>query len=87
MIIGKVIGPVVATSKHHSLHGQRLLHVKQDGDTNIALVAIDTVMAAPDDIVLVCREGNGSRQVLGDSKAPVNATIVGIVDQIDVEKQ
>lgn len=84
MIIGKVIGPVVATSKHSSLHGHRLLHVKQEADTNISLIAVDTVTAAPGDTVLVCREGNGSRQVMGDSKAPVNATIVGIIDQIDI---
>lgn len=87
MIIGKVVGPVVATSKHNSLFGQRLLLVKQDGDTTTSLIAVDMVSSGPGDSVLVCREGNGSRQVMEDPNAPVNATIIGIIDHIEKERE
>lgn len=83
MIHCRVIGPVVASIKHNSLNAQRLLLVHEDGDKNTSLVAVDTVMAGPGDSVLVCREGNGCRQVLGDPQAPVNAIIIGIIDKID----
>ena len=85
MIIAKVIGPVVATSKHASLHAHRLLLVKPEDDQGTSLIAIDTVQAGPGDKVLICREGSGSRQILNDKEAPVNATIVGIIDQTEGE--
>ncbi|HLB58647.1 MAG TPA: EutN/CcmL family microcompartment protein [Bdellovibrionota bacterium] len=86
MIIARVIGPVVATEKHPSLHAQRLLLVEPKNERGLSLIAVDTVKAGPGDLVLVCREGNGSRQVLQDKGAPVNATIIGIIDSIDENK-
>jgi microcompartment protein CcmK/EutM len=34
--------------------------------------------------VLVMREGNGVRQIIGDKMAPIRSIIVGIVDAVEV---
>ena len=73
MIVAKVVGPVVSTEKNSSLHAKKLLLVEPEEGNDTSLIAVDCVQAGPGDKVLICREGSGSRQLLGDSKAPVNA--------------
>jgi ethanolamine utilization protein EutN len=87
MIIAKVLGPVVATIKHKSFVGRRIFaiepvdqHGRKSGSSMLAFD--DTIRPAPGDIVLVCREGNGCRQIWNEKLAPVNSVIVGVVDQI-----
>lgn len=85
MILAKVIGPVVATIKHKSYHARRIFIVEPmnyDGKKsgNSFLAFDDEIRACPGDTVLVCREGNGCRQIWKDPQAPVNSVIVGIVD-------
>lgn len=86
MHIGKVIGRVVATVKHPSLEGIKLLMVqpvdherKPKGEP---LVAVDTVQAGIGETVsyVVGREATLSQP---DPFSPVDAGIVGIVDEID----
>ena len=85
MYVGHVTGTVVATVKHGSFNGRKLLIVDQidpDGEpTGMYDICVDTVQAGVGDRVLVLDEGNGARQILGDSKAPIRAVVVGIVDQ------
>ena len=45
-------------------------------------IAIDDVQAGVGDTVLIIDEGNGARQILRGSNAPVRAVIAGIVDQV-----
>ncbi len=82
MKLCRVIGNVVATAKHPVFEGQRLLVVQpEDGPS---FLAVDTVQAGPGDTVLVMREGNGVRQILGmGSQVPIRSLIVGIVDDVD----
>jgi microcompartment protein CcmK/EutM len=47
------------------------------------LIAVDTVGAGPGERVLVLDEGNGARQVVGSTDAPVRSVIVGIIDAVD----
>ena len=35
--------------------------------------------------VLILDEGNGARQVVGDTNAPIRAVVVGIIDQLFVD--
>ncbi len=86
MLLGKVISPVVCTVKDKNLEGLKLFVVQPlnskleaYGNTTLALYSTS---AGPGDIVVICREGQGSRQALSRSEAPVNSVIVGIVDQI-----
>ncbi len=79
MILGRVVSEVVSTFKDKTFEGRKILVVQPvSGDKS--LLAFDEVQAGPGDTVLVCREGNGCRQIWGMDQAPVNSVIVGIVD-------
>lgn len=81
MIIGKVVGSVVATRKNDKLVGSKLLIVETHrnmGDIK-RLVAIDNVGAGIGEIVLVAT-GSAARIGCNLENAPVDAAIVGIVD-------
>ncbi len=88
MILARVHGPVVSTIKHPRLAGLTVFVVQPvdlDGQLAVGpeLLAVDHAQAGPGDLVVVMREGNGIRQVLGDDKSPVQALIVGVVDAVD----
>ena len=89
MLICRVVGDIVSTIKNQDLKGEKLLLVQPvdlDGRTpkGETMIALDRVNSGPNDLVLVNREGGGARIVLGKSKVPVQAVIVGVVDGIDV---
>lgn len=86
MILARVKGNVVATEKHPCFEGHRILivqpideHGKDLGDS---FLACDTAQATPGDVVLIQREGNTARQLLGTENDPFHSVIVGIVDKI-----
>lgn len=82
MIIGTVVGSIVATRKNEKLVGQKLLIVRPDdsmGDHN-DLIAIDNVGAGIGETVLVA-QGSAARVGCNLADAPVDAAIVGIVDE------
>lgn len=85
MDILTVIGTVVASQKVASLSGYKLLLVADPDDSGSkvpALVAVDTVGAGEGERVIVVR-GSSARAAAGLADVPVDAVIVGIVDQID----
>lgn len=84
MIIGKVVGTVVSTRKHDELVGGKFLIVdpleKMTACAGDRLVAVDSVGAGINDIVLVST-GSAARLAWSrNAEAPVDACIVGIVD-------
>ncbi len=89
MLLGRVIGNVVATIKNPSLEGKRLLIVQpidRDGrDKGRALVALDSVGAGAGETVYWCRGREASFPFL-PAEVPTEATIVGIVDTVNVPK-
>ncbi len=88
MITGQVIGNIYSTINHPFYDGKKLLIVeKHNADGKLSgdyLIAVDSVGAGIGEPVLVLDEGNGARQVLADSDAPVRSVIVGIVDHISL---
>ncbi|MCF8077766.1 MAG: ethanolamine utilization protein EutN [Desulfobacterales bacterium] len=90
MLIAQVIGTVVATRKHDLLVGSKIQIVqpldsrnqKAKGDP---FVAIDVVGAGVGEQVVVV-QGSGARMAIDKELCPVDASIIGIVDQIDIEK-
>jgi len=83
MLIGKVIGSVVATRKNEYLTGSKFLIIESlHGCEPKRVVAIDNVGAGTGEIVLVTL-GSAARACLDNPKIPVDATIVGIVDGPD----
>ena len=89
MILGKVIGTIVTTISHAHYKNRRLLVVQPlliDGErADDDFIALDNSQAGIGDTVLVNREGNGARQVLGIPDGCVISVIVGIVDSVSVE--
>ncbi len=82
MIVGKVVGSVVATRKNENLVGSKFLIVEpfesmEQGKGRI--VAIDNVGAGIGEIVLVAK-GSAARIGCNLKDAPIDAAIVGIVD-------
>ncbi len=83
MIIGKVTGSVVSTRKNENLVGNKFMIVKPIEEMGIShtIVAIDNVGAGIGEIVLVAT-GSAARIGCGQSTSPVDAAIVGIVDEL-----
>src|ERR1700676_4329889 len=88
MQIGRVIGTVVSSQKHRGFEGAKLLLVQplnlDDTPRGTALLAVDGVGAGVHEKVLVVLEGRAAGEALGKGAAPVDAAIVGIVDEVDL---
>jgi len=87
MIIGRIVGTVVATRKDPRLEGKKLLLVRpmtlEGDDESNYVVAIDTVGAGFRERVLVV-SGSSARLTEGLKDRPVDAAIVGIIDTVEV---
>lgn len=89
MIMGKVVGNVWATRKDESLNGLKFLVVKPieyHGEGNSkSFIAADAIGAGVGETVLVTK-GSSARWVFGNNNIPVDATIIGIIDIVEVQK-
>lgn len=83
MIIGKVVGSVISTRKNDALLGSKFLIVEPLFDNGAEkpqrIVAVDNVGAGIQELVLVAT-GSAARVGTGNEAAPVDACIVGIID-------
>src|SRR5438105_732052 len=96
MFLAKVTGTVVATQKVASMTGRKLLTVEPlrvdpDGrgrlvTTGRSFVVVDTVGAGQGETVLIV-QGSSARLTPETEKLPVDATIIGIVDSVNVENK
>jgi ethanolamine utilization protein EutN len=90
MQLARVVGTVVATQKHPTFEGAKLLLVQpvtlDDQPRGAALLAIDSVGAGVHEKVLIVIEGRAAGEALGRKGAPVDAAIIGIVDSVDVHE-
>ena len=85
MILARIIGTLVATRKDPRLEGKKLLICRPmdpDGKAEKGyVVAVDTVDSGIGERVLIVA-GSSARMASGCKDTPVDAAIVGIVDQI-----
>jgi ethanolamine utilization protein EutN len=88
MQLARVVGTVVATQKHPTFEGAKLLLVQpttvDDRPQGVPLLAVDSVGAGVSERVLIVIEGRAAGEALGRKGAPVDAAIIGIVDAVDV---
>ena len=88
MLLGRVVGTLVATQKEASLDGLKFLIVRRlDIDASDAsgyLVAADAVGAGIGEVVLYAT-GSSARQTKVTDKRPCDGVIMAIVDSIDVD--
>ncbi|MGO9639725.1 MAG: EutN/CcmL family microcompartment protein [Candidatus Acidiferrales bacterium] len=87
MLLGRVIGNVVATVKNASLDGKTLLLVqpldRQGREKGKPFVAIDSVGAGEGEMIYWCRGREASFAFLPEI-VPTEATIVAIVDTVNI---
>jgi ethanolamine utilization protein EutN len=90
MQIGRVIGTVVSTQKHRKLDGAKLLLVQPlalDGQPRgVAVLTIDSVGAGIGERVLIVIEGKAAGAALRRKAAPVDAAIIGIIDEVTISE-
>ncbi|EJP6472278.1 ethanolamine utilization protein EutN [Clostridium sporogenes] len=90
MIIGKVVGNVWATRKDEKLNGQKFLVVRiiesKSKEKDELFVVSDNVGAGQGDYVLITT-GSSARISLRNEEIPVDATIIGIIDSIEVNDE
>jgi ethanolamine utilization protein EutN len=88
MLVGRVVGNLVATQKNAKLEGAKLLLVQPldlRGEARGATVlAIDSVDAGLGDRVLLVQEGRAAQLALGRGVAAVDAAVVGVVDAVEL---
>ncbi len=82
------MGTVVAERKYAGLKGHKLLIVQplnhRHEPTGEPLVAVDTVRAGPDELVYLTQSREAA-QALEQWFVPVDAAIIGIVDELDAK--
>jgi len=89
MLIGRVVGSVVATQKHGKLEGAKLLLVQpldlEGAPRGGEVLAVDTsVDAGVGDRVLLVQEGKAAQAILDRGVAAVDAAVVGVVDSVEL---
>ena len=89
MQVARVVGAVVSTQKHRKFEGAKLLLVQplnlDDTPRGAVLLAVDGVGAGVREKALIVLEGRAAGEAIGRKAAPVDAAIIGIVDQIECD--
>ena len=89
MLLGRIVGTVVATRKDPRLVSHKLLLVRSVDPRDASrlganyIVAVDTVDAGIGETVLIV-SGSSARMASGLKECPVDAAVVGIVDTVDL---
>lgn len=85
MLLARVVGNVVATRKHPSLEGWRLVvcqPIDSRGESEGSpQLAIDGHGAGTHQQVIISSDGLSARKAVGDDRSPVRWLVIGIVDE------
>ena len=88
MLIARVVGELVATQKHVSHEGRKLLLVQAlnlDGSNRgDPVIAMDAVDAGVGDRVLLATEGFSAMTSVGRPNSPIDMAVIGFIDQIEL---
>jgi microcompartment protein CcmK/EutM len=87
MILARVVGQVIATQKRPQFEGAKLLLVQPESPSGevkgATLLAIDSIGVGVSELVLVVLEGRAAGEALGRKLSPVDAAIIGRVDELE----
>ncbi|RPI48695.1 MAG: ethanolamine utilization protein EutN [Chloroflexi bacterium] len=87
MLLGKVVGTLVASRKDEKLEGYKFLVVRrlniENEETGEYVVAADAVQAGVGDVVLYAT-GSSARQTTMTDKKPCDAVLMAVVDTWEV---
>ncbi len=85
MLLARVEGNVVATRKHPSFEGWRLVICQPIGNRGepegAPQVAIDPLGSGMHQRVVISSDGSAARKAVGDDHSPARWIVVGIVDE------
>ncbi len=82
MLTARLIDNVWATRKAESLNGFKFMLAEVIGGSSEGqrMIVIDNISAGIGDRVIVCT-GSSARRMLGDDNIPIDAVVVGIIDE------
>ncbi len=89
MQVAKVIGTIWATRKEEKLNGFKLLivqplNLRDDSNFKVPIIAADVIGAGVGETVIIVG-GSSARSAAGDMSTPVDASVVGIVDDKELD--
>ena len=88
MIIARVIGEIVATRKHASHEGRKVLLVQpltlEGADRGDAVVALDWVDAGVGDRVLLVTEGWSAMTSVERPQSPIDTAVIAVIDSVEL---
>ncbi len=91
MLLGRVIGEVVATQKHPSHQDLKLLMVAtldlKGNERGAPFVAVDSVDAGVGDQVLLSTDGWAAMTAIGRLGSPIDAAVIGVVDHVELSEE
>lgn len=91
MFIARVVGDVVSTHRHENLGGRKLLLLRRlslaGEEEGGEIIALDVIGVGEGERVLVVQEGNAARSLFGNATIPVQAVVVGVVDELELERE
>jgi ethanolamine utilization protein EutN len=89
MLIGVVVGDVVASQKVASHEGCKILMVQPihlDGrDRGEVILALDAVGAGIGERVLLTADGFSAMTAVGRPNSPIDSAVIGIIDSVDLD--
>lgn len=82
MVTAKLIDNIWATRKADSLNGLKFMMAEIIGGTREGerMIVVDTISAGIGDRVIIST-GSAARRMLGDDNVPVDAAVIGIIDE------
>ncbi len=83
MITAKLIGHIWSTRKADALSGFKLMQAELIGggpDDGKRIIVVDIISAGIGDRVIITT-GSSARRMLGNDDVPVDAVVVGIIDE------
>lgn len=90
MFLGKVIGKLIATRKDERLEGAKFLIIQPLNQEYLKegkpIVAVDLVQAGPGDFVYLVKSREASIPWIIPN-APIDASIAGIIDKMEITPQ
>jgi ethanolamine utilization protein EutN len=88
VIIARVVGNVVATRKHESHEGKKVLLIQpldlEGQPMGDVVVAVDAVDAGVGDRVLAVQEGFSAMTSVGHVDSPIDAAVIGVIDLVEL---
>lgn len=82
MLIGKLVGRIWSTRKEDSINGMKLMVAELIGDKREGerIVVVDKLSAGVGDRVIIAT-GSAARRVFEDDMLPIDAAVIGIIDE------